>query len=184
MVGYYVDMETPLQVIPKKFSNWITSEIRDGGLLEEIDQYCQTFRTQGSVQSYEIWVKKEDWHILPESQSFTRGDSYATIEYPFTVAIIVDMIDEETSEEKAIQLQAKTIMSIMKNYNPQIFDSIDDGFINFFTISDGYNDGSLDAINREDDVIIKGFNITLNIDIHWLDCYYRHQQQANNNNGG
>lgn len=175
MTGYYVDMETPLQRIPQKFSEWITSEICENGLLEEIDQYCQTFRTEGSVLSYEIWVKKEDWRI--EGQTFTRGGTFATIEYPFTVAIIVDMTDEETSENKAIQLQAKTIMSIMKNYTPTIFDSIDDGFINYFTITDGYNDGSLNAINREDDVIIKGFYISFNIDIHWLECYYRYEQQ-------
>lgn len=179
MTGYYVDMETPLQIIPKKFSEWIKKEICPGGLLEEIDQYCQTFRTEGSVQSYEIWVKKEDWRI--EGQTFTKGGSYANIEYPFTVAIIVDMIDEEVSEDKAIQLQAKTIMSIMKNYTPNIFETPDDGFINYFTLSDGYNDGSLDAINREDDVIIKGFYISFNIDIYWLECYYRYLRE---NEGG
>jgi len=180
MSGYYVDMVTPLQLIPEKFSEWITSEICEGGLLEEIDKYCQTFRTEGSVLSYEIWVKKEDWQIVPESRTFSRGDSRATIEYPFTVAIIVDMIDEETSETKAIQLQAKTIMSILKNYTPHIFPTLDDGYINYFTITDGYNDGSLDAINREDDVIIKGFNISFNIDINWLECYYKHEQEVEN----
>lgn len=181
MSGYYVDMVTPLELIPEKFSEWIKNEICTGGLLEEIDQYCQTFRTEGSVMSYEIWVKKEDWHILDDI-AFTKGGSYATIEYPFTVAIIVDMIDEETSEKKAIQLQAKTIMSIMKNYDPNIFESMNDGFINYFKISDGYNDGSLDALNREDDVIIKGFLISFNIDIHWLECYHRYSQE--NSNGG
>lgn len=180
-MGYYVDMETPLQRIPEAFSKWITDEISEGGLLEEIDQYCQTFRTEGSVLSYEIWVKKEDWTITGEA--FTKGASYATLDYPFTVAIIVDMIDEETSEKKAIQLQAKTIMSIMKNYDPRIFDSMDDGYINYFTIDDGYNDGTLDALSREDDVIIKGFRVTFNIDIYWMECYYRHLQEIENDNG-
>lgn len=171
-MGYYVDMETPLQIIPRKFSEWITSEICEGGLLEEVDKYCQTFRTEGSVLSYEIWVKKEDW-VITDDIAFTKGNSYATITYPFSVAIVVDMIDEETSENKAIQLQAKTIMSILKNYTPLIFDTVEDGQINYFKISDGYNDGSLSAINMEDDVIIKGFYISFNIDIYWLECYYR-----------
>ena len=112
-MGYYVNIETPLERIPEKFSEWITKEMSEGGLLEEIDAYCQTFRTEGTVQSYEIWVRKEDWTIAEDSRTFTMGDSYATIEYPFQVAIIVDMIDEATSEKKAIQLQAKTIMSII-----------------------------------------------------------------------
>lgn len=184
MTGYYVDMVTPLQRIPEKFSEWITQEICEGGLLEEIDQYCQTFRTEGSVQSHEIWVKKEDWRIENESSTFSKGDSYTILEYPFTVAIIVDMLDEETSENKAIQLQAKTIMSILKNYDPLIFDSQSDGWINYFTIRDGYNDGSLDAINRDDDVIIKGFNISLNITVEWLECYYRHERELENLEGG
>lgn len=184
MTGYYVDMITPLQTIPQKFNEWITSEICEGGLLEEIDQYCTTYRTAGSVQSYEIWVKKEDWSIDSENSSFTRGDSYLVIDYPFTVAIIVDMIDEETSEDKAIQLQAKTIMSILKNYNPLIFDSQDDGFINYFSINEGYNDGSLEALNREDDVIIKGFNISFSITIDWLECYRKHEIEQETNNGG
>jgi len=183
MTGYYVDMITPLQLIPEKFSEWITSEICENGLLEEIDHYCQTFRTEGMVQSYEIWVKKEDWSIDNETSNFTRGDSYATLIYPFTVAIIVDMVDEETSEKKAIQLQAKTIMSILKNYNPYIFEDNNDGYINYFTIRDGYNDGSLDAINREDDVIIKGFTISFNIDIYWLECYARYKNEQENNGG-
>lgn len=171
--SYYLDMITPLETIPRVFSEWITSEICDGGLLEEIDMYCQTFRTEGTVQSYEIWVKKENWQLNDESRTFTMGDSYATLEYPFTVAIIVDMIDEDTSEHKAIQLQSKTIMSILKNYNRNIFETGEDGWVNYFTIEEGYNDGYLDALGREDDVIIKGFRITLNIDIHWLECYYR-----------
>lgn len=182
MSGYYVDMETPLQLIPKRFSEWITSEICEGGLLEEIDQYCQTFRTEGSVLSYEIWVKKEDWKI--EEEAFARGATEATITYPFTVAIIVDMVDEDTSENKAIQLQAKTIMSIFKNYTPYIFETTDDGFINYFTLSDGYNDGSLDAINREDDVIIKGFYISFNIRIYWLECYYRKMKELEEEENG
>ncbi|WP_323736275.1 hypothetical protein PXD04_10390 [Methanosphaera sp. ISO3-F5] len=177
MSGYYVDMVTPLQLIPETFSNWITSEIREGGLLEEIDAYCQTFRTEGTVQSHEIWVHKENWQINDETRTFTMGDSYVTMDYPFTVAIIVDMIDEDTSERKAIQLQAKTIMAIMKNYQRNIFETERDGFINYFVIDEGYNDGYLDAINREDDVIIKGFRITFNIDIYWLECYYRRQKQ-------
>lgn len=180
MTGYYLNLETPLQRIPEKFSEWITTEITTDGLLEEIDQYCQTFRTEGSVLSYEIWVKKEDWTI--DGQSFTKGGTEAVIEYPFTVAIIVDMTDEDTSERKAIQLQAKTIMAIMKNYDPRIFDTMGDGFINFFNIEEGYNDGTLDALNREDDVIIKGFRITFNITIYWLECYYRHMKQLEEEN--
>ena len=184
MSSYYVDMITPLQLIPEKFNEWITCEICEGGLLEEVDKYCQTFRTEGSVLSYEIWTKKEDWKLTPDTSNFTMGDSFATIEYPFTVAIIVDMIDEETSESKAIQLQAKTIMSILKNYTRNIFEDANDGYINYFTINDGYNDGSLDALNREDDVIIKGFNITFNIDIHWLECYNRYLNRMEEENNG
>lgn len=180
-MGYYVNLETPLERIPSKFSEWITSEICEDGLLEEIDQYCQTFRTEGTVQSYEIWVRKLDWTIDEASRTFTMGDSYATIEYPFEVAVIVDMTDEDTSEKKAIQLQAKTIMSIMKNYDPRIFESIEDGNINYFTIETGYNDGSINPLNREDDVIIKGFRITFNIDIYWLECYRRAQMENNIN---
>ena len=42
--------------------------------------------------------------------------------------------------------------------------------INHFALETGYNDGSLDAINREDDVIIKGFRLTLTIVIDWIEC--------------
>ena len=114
MTGYYVDMITPLQLIPEKFSEWITSEICENGLLEEIDNYCQTFRTEGMVQSYEIWVKKEDWYIDNETSNFTRGDSYATLMYPFTVAIIVDMVDEETSEKKSNTTSSKNNYEYIK----------------------------------------------------------------------
>lgn len=166
---YYVDMVTPLQRIPLAFSSWITQEITTDGLLEEIDKYCQTFRTDGPVLNHEIWVHKLDWTIR-EDETYSIGDSMSTIEYPFEVAIIVDALDDfEAAEQKAIQLQAKTIMSIFKNYDPRIFPN-GEGYINHFALETGYNDGSLDAINREDDVIIKGFRLTLTIVIDWIEC--------------
>ncbi len=173
--SYFADMVTPLEVIPETFCNWIKQEIKEGGLLEEVDKFVQTFRTEGSVLNYEIWVRKMDWTVNEETSSVVSKDSYITIEYPFQVAIIVDMIgDEEESERKAIQLQAKTIMSIFKNYNRMIFEDSNVGYINYFSIDEGYNDGSINPVNREDDVIIKGFQITLNVDINYIMCYQRY----------
>lgn len=179
-MSYYLNLETPLQQIPKKFTEWITSEVKTDGLLEEIDQVCTTYRTEGPVLSHEIWIRKEDWTV-PDEQVFSIGDSRGTIVYPFTVAIIVDMIDEDTSEDKAIQLQAKTIMALFKNFTRNIFDTLDDGYITVFRLNTGYNDGTLDALNREDDVIIKGFQVTLEIELDWLRCI---RQTENEIEGG
>lgn len=162
-LGYYVDMVTPLEEIPKHFSEWITNEIREGGLLEEVDKYCQTFRTEGTVESYEIWTHKETWTT---SEVYPIGESSITIEYPFTVAVIVAMTDEDYSENKAIQLQAKTIMSVFKNIE-RYFNGV---YINSFTLDQGYNDGDLSAINMEDTTIIKGFTVTLTCTFDWLEC--------------
>ena len=178
-MSYYLNLETPLQVIPQKFTEWITTEVREEGLLEEIDQVCNTYRTEGPVLSHEIWIRKEDWTV-PDEQIYSLGDGRGTIVYPFTVAIIVDMIDEETSEQKALQLQAKTIMALFKNFSRNIFDDPNDGWINTFKLDTGYNDGSLDALNREDDVIIKGFHVTFEIEVDWLNCVRKQE----NENGG
>lgn len=168
-MGYYVDMETPLQMIPEAFCSWITKEIQENGLLEEIDKFCQTFRTEGSVLNQEIWVHKMDWRII-EDETYSLGDTMSTIEYPFVVAVIVDTLDDiERAEQKALQLQAKTIMSIFKNYDPRIFPN-GIGYINYFRLDEGYNDGSLEAVNQEDDVVIKGFQVTLRISIDWIEC--------------
>lgn len=177
-MSYYIDLETPLQRIPQKFTEWITSEVTENGLLEEVDIVCDTYRTEGPVLSYEIWIKKEDWTV-PEEQVYSIGDSRGTISYPFTVAIIVDMIDEN-SENKAIQLQAKTIMALFKNFNRNIFDNYNDGYITTFHLETGYNDGTLDALNREDDVIIKGFKVNLEIEIDWLRCMYNNKENGGN----
>lgn len=175
--AYYVDMETPLQQIPQQFCQWITTEICEEGLLEEVEKFCSTFRTGGSVLNYEIWVRKLDWTTDMESSMVVSRDTYLTIEYPFEVAVIVDTLDdEEEAESKALQLQAKTIMSIFKNYERSIFDDDSIGFINYLTLDTGYNDGSINPAGREDDVIIKGFQITLNIDINWIMCYRRYEQ--------
>ena len=146
--------------------------------MEEVDKFCSTFRTEGSVLNYEIWVRKMDWTINEETSAVVSRDSIVTIEYPFEVAVIVDMIgDEEESEQKAIQLQAKTIMSIFKNYERMIFSDPSIGYINYFTLDTGYNDGSINPVNREDDVIIKGFQITLNVDVNYLMCYQRYTNE-------
>ena len=168
-MGYFLNLETPLEMIPEQFCKWITDEVKEDGLLEEIDQVCTTYRTEGPVLSHEIWIRKEDWTV-PSDEIQSIGDTRAVIEYPFTVAIIVDMIDEERSEKKAIQLQAKTIMSLLKNLDRNIFSDSGNGWINSFRIETGYNDGSLDALNREDDVIIKGFRVLLNVQVDWLYC--------------
>lgn len=176
--AYYVDMETPLEQIPEHFCNWIESEICTGGLLEEIEKFCSTFRTGGSVLTYEIWVRKMDWTTDMESSSIVSTETYLTLEYPFEVAIIVDTLDdEEESEKKAIQLQAKTIMSVFKNFERMIFDDPSIGYVNYMTLETGFNDGSINPVNREDDVIIKGFRITLNVDINWLMCYHRYKNK-------
>ena len=173
--AYYADLVTPLEVIPAKFCQWITDEITEDGLLEEVDKFCSTFRTEGSVLNYEIWVRKMDWTVNEETSQVVGRDSFVTLEYPFEVAIIVDMIgDEEESERKAIQLQAKTIMSIFKNYERLIFEDASIGYVNYFTLDTGYNDGSINPVNMEDDVIIKGFQITLNVDVNYLMCYQRY----------
>lgn len=168
-MGYYLDMQTPLQTIPTVFDSWITREITPDGLLEEIDKYCSTFRTDGSVLNHEIWTRKLDWSISSE-ETYSIGDTMSNIIYPFEVAIIVDALDDfEVAEQKAIQLQAKTIMSIFKNYDPRIFPA-GEGYINHFTIEEGYNDGSINPLNQEDDVIIKGFKVTLYVYIDWIEC--------------
>ena len=164
-----MDMITPLQVIPQAFTSWITDEITENGLLEEVDQTWDTFRTEGSILNNTIWVHKLDWNII-DDETYSIGDTQSTIEYPFQVAIIVDTLDDvDKAEQKAIQLQAKTIMSIFKNYTPRIFPD-NDGYINYFKLETGFNDGSLTALNSEDDVIIKGFQITLNVTISWIEC--------------
>lgn len=181
--AYFADMITPLEQIPEAFNNWIRQEITPDGLLEEIDKLCTTFRTEGSVLNYEIWVRKLDWTINEETSTVVSRDSYVTIEYPFEVAIIVDIIgDEEESEKKAIQLQAKTIMSIFKNYERMIFDDPSIGYVNYFTLEEGYNDGSINPVNREDDVIIKGFRVTLNVDVNYLICYQRYINEKDGGN--
>ena len=179
-MGYYVDLETPLQLIPKTFASWIEKEIKPDGLLEEVDKLCKTYRTAGSVLNYEIWIHKLDWSIS-QDETYSMGDSISTILYPFQVAIIVDTLnDEEACEQKAIQLQAKTIMSIFKNYTRSIFPN-EEGYINYFQLETGFNDGSLEAINQEDDVIIKGFQITFSISIDWLMCM---RKKINMQDGG
>lgn len=168
-MGYYVDLITPLELIPEAFKGWIEAEICENGLLEEIDKLCDTYRTEGTVESYEVWIHKLDWYFI-EDETYTMHDSEATINYPFEVAIIVDMVDEEKSEKKAIQLQAKTIMSIFKNFTRKIFPDMEMGYINFFKLTQGFNDGSMEAMNQEEDVIIKGFHVELNVTIYWLEC--------------
>jgi hypothetical protein len=176
-MGYYVDLETPLQVIPQAFAGWIQQEIQPDGLLEEVEKLCVTYRTAGSVLTHEIWIHKLDWTI-DENETYSMNDTMSTIIYPFQVAIIVDTLDdEEAAEQKAIQLQAKTIMSIFKNYSRTIFPN-NEGWINFFKLDMGFNDGSLTALNQEDDVVIKGFQITLNISIDWLTCMHKKKMQA------
>lgn len=172
--GYYVDMETPLREIPAHFSSWITKEIREGGLLEEVDKYCQTFRTEGTVESYEIWTHKQTWTPV-EDETYTIGDTILTIDYPFVVAVIVAMTDdEEYSEQRALNIQAKAIMSVFKNIERQ-FDNI---IINSFTIEEGYNDGDLTALNMEDSTIIKGFRVTLRVSFDWLECIQQHIRET------
>ena len=179
-------MQTPLRAIPYHFSKWITQEIRTGGLLEEIDRFSQTFRTEGTVESYEIWVHKQTWSPV-EDETYTIGDSIITIEYPFVVAIIVAMTeDEERSERKALNLQAKTIMSIFKNIERKFHNII----VQSWTLEQGYNDGDLTALNMEDSTIIKGFRLTLKVSFDWVECIQNHireieQKEAiTNNNGG
>ena len=182
--AYFADMVTPLEVIPTTFCKWIKSEIKEGGLLEEVDKFCSTFRTEGSVLTYEIWVRKLDWTVSEDTSQVVGRDSFVTIEYPFEVAVIVDIIgDEEDSERKAIQLQGKTIMSIFKNYQRLIFEDASIGYVNYFTLEEGYNDGSINPVNREDDVIIKGFRITLNVDVNYLMCYQRYLNEKGDNGG-
>ena len=180
-MGYYVDLETPLQQIPSAFKGWIEQEITQDGLLEEIEKLCNTYRTGGSVLTHEIWIHKLDWTI-DENETYSMGDTMSTILYPFQVAIIVDPLDdEEAAEQKAIQLQAKTIMSIFKNYTRRIFPN-NEGYINYFSLETGFNDGSLEAINQEEDVIIKGFQITFSISIDWLECMRKAINEGRTNN--
>lgn len=168
--GYYVDMETPLREIPCHFSNWLTREIRQGGLLEEVDKYCQTFRTEGTVESYEVWVHKQTWTPV-DDETYSIGDTLITIDYPFEVAVIVAMTDDEVvSEQRALNLQAKAIMSIFKNIE-QRFENI---IINSFKIEQGFNDGDLTALNMEDTTIIKGFRVNLRVSFDWIECIQKH----------
>ena len=55
--------------------------------------------------------------------------------------------------------------------------------MNYFTLEEGYNDGSINPVNREDDVIIKGFRITLNVDVNYLMCYQRYLNEKGDNGG-
>lgn len=191
-MGYYIDMLTPLELIPEKFSDWISREICEDGLLEEVERFIPTFRSHFEVDGTTVWIYKQDWRIL-DTEINSLGTSTSTvIEYPFEVAVIVQRPDIRRADKKALQLQSKVISSVMKNYYPNIFRELQEdpreaqgtlhGVIEKITVDTGYNDGSLEAINQEEDVVIKGVLFTLRVCIDWMECI-RQKERMEANNG-
>lgn len=185
-MGYYLDITTPLELIPEKFCEWITTEIKEDGLLEGVEQFIPTYRSHFEVDGTTIWVYKQDWSISREEVQ-SIGHTTSVIEYPFEVAVIVQRPDIRDADSTAINYQSKVITSVLKNFRPNIFKELQDdptkyggceyGYIENIHIDTGYNDGSLEAINQEEDVVIKGVLFTLKVNIDWLRCC-----RTNNNN--
>lgn len=192
-MGYYLDMTTPLELIPRKFEEWIHKEICEDGLLEEVERFIPTYRSHLEIDGTTVWVYKQDW-TTSEDQTMSLGTNTTTvIDYPFEVAIVVQRPDIRRADKKAIQLQSKVITSIMKNYYPNIFRDLQEdpreaqgtlhGVIENITVDTGYNDGSLEAINQEEDVVIKGVLFTLRVSIDWMECV-RQKQLYEQTTGG
>ena len=176
-----VNILTGFEKINQIMNCCITREMTEGGLLEDVESFVNTYYDEGRVEEPVIWMTQ---HPTTASR---QADISQTMELttPFEFDCGVYEADMEDANMASQNLANRVILSILKNWQTAQAELLPgQRMIRNITLETYMPMGYVDVDGKSDKVPITGVILNVNHIVNWVLCCRQIQQDNGDNNNG
>ena len=169
-----VDIKTGFEKINQIINCCITREITEGGLLEDVETYVNTYYNEGEVEEPIVWVTQ---HPTTASR---QADISQTMDLttPFEFDCGVYDVDIEDANLQSQNLANRVILSVLKNWQTAQAEVMSGQRMILNITLDQYRPmGYVQVTGKSDKVPVTGVILNVNHRVNWTLCC----RQLNNN---
>ena len=169
-----VDIKTGFEKINQIINCCITREITEGGLLEDVETFVNTYYNEGQVDEPVVWITQ---HPTTASR---QADISQTMDLttPFEFDCGVYDVDIEDANMQSQNLANRVILSVLKNWQTvQAQVTPEQRMILNITLDKYSPMGYVQVTGKSDKVPVTGVILNVNHRVNWTLCC----RQLNNN---
>ena len=169
-----VDIKTGFEKINQIINCCITREITEGGLLEDVETFVNTYYNEGEVEEPIVWVTQ---HPTTASR---QADISQTMDLttPFEFDCGVYDVDIEDANLQSQNLANRVILSVLKNWQTAQAEVMSGQRMILNITLDQYRPmGYVQVTGKSDKVPVTGVILNVNHRVNWTLCC----RQLNNN---
>ena len=154
-----------LQNVKKALCDWIQSEIKEEGLLRDVETFLYTFNTDDYLDSPIIWLYEESTKPTQDKSGAISQKMYLTSTF---MIVCIDYDDDiPTAEEKSKNLASRTVNTILKHKKRNIEDKL---VITGIHLKEFQPVGEATIINQNDKVPATAIIMDIDYIIDWFKC--------------
>ena len=171
-----VSILTGFENINKIINCCITREITEGGLLEDVETYVNTYYNEGEVEEPIVWVTQHP------TVANRQADISQTMELttPFEFDCGVYDVEIEDANMQSQNLANRVILSVLKNWQTAQAELLPgQRMIKNITLDKYSPMGYVQVTGKSDKVPVTGVILNVNHIVNWTLCC----RQLNNDNG-
>ena len=162
-----VDIKTGFEKINQIINCCITREITEGGLLEDVETYVNTYYNEGEVEEPIVWVTQ---HPTTASR---QADISQTMDLttPFEFDCGVYDVDIEDANLQSQNLANRVILSVLKNWQTAQAEVMSGQRMILNITLDQYRPmGYVQVTGKSDRVPVTGVILNVNHRVNWTLC--------------
>lgn len=161
--------------VTQLIKNCITSEMVEGGILEEVNDFVPSYRFEDEIEEPFIGLFEHETTPVIDGTLSHKIELQTPFEF---VCGVYDDEDIEQSEIKGKKLAGKVAASIAKNFKRKLDDEIIP--LRKIVLDAMYPVGTVDVVDKSEQAVATSVIIRVHYNIDWLICY---KQNVGENNG-
>ena len=167
-----MNLANSVSIVPKTIKSYIEEEMKDGGLLSDVETLIPSLNNDVPVDPPAVWIVQ---HPTTQWANDKRNlSSKMALSVPFEFVCVEYSDDLEEAEMLGIDLASRVGSSLMKNLNKvKVDDSMPDRFFHKLEFQTLYPVGEVNVVGKSERIPATSvvFNFVYFVD--WLKCNRR-----------
>ena len=167
-----MNLANSVSLVPKTIKSYIEEEMRDGGLLSDVETLIPSLNNDVPVDPPAVWIVQ---HPTTQWANDKRNlSSKMALSVPFEFVCVEYSDDLEEAEMLGIDLASRVGSSLMKNLNKvKVDDSMPDRFFHKLEFQTLYPVGEVNVVGKSERIPATSIVFSFVYFVDWLKCNRR-----------
>ena len=167
-----MNLANSVSIVPKTIKSYIEEEMKDGGLLSDVETLIPSLNNDVPVDPPAVWIVQ---HPTTQWANDKRNlSSKMALSVPFEFVCVEYSDDLEEAEMLGIDLASRVGSSLMKNLNKvKVDDSMPDRFFHKLEFQTLYPVGEVNVVGKSERIPATSIVFSFVYFVDWLKCNRR-----------